>query len=35
MVIRKTVSHGLWEKLNILQNGRELLIKTFCAALKV
>ena len=35
MDIRRTAIRGLWEKLNILQNGRELLIKTFCAALKV
>ena len=35
MDILRTAIHGSWEKLNILQNGRELLIKTFCAALKV
>ena len=35
MDIRKTAIRGSWEKLNILQNGRELLLKTFCVALKV
>ena len=35
MGIRRMEIRGLWERPNILLNGRELLIKTFCTVLKV